>query len=129
LKQDKDHLCACFTVHATAGLQVYYSRPAVSKFAVAFVPNCRNCRSGNLMLAKRLTGKGFELVCFDSPSTLVAKFSLEQLQFPNKTRRDHEAITRKKTTIRYKSDNCVQKRQGLLFSAFPGRMFVLQRSK
>jgi len=76
-------------------------------------------------MAKKLTGTGFGLVCFDSPSTLVAKFSFKQLQIPNKTRRDHKAIIKKKMTIRYKSDNCVQKRQHLLFSAFRDRMFVL----
>ena len=33
-------------------------------------------------MAKRLTGTGFGLVLFDSSSTLVAKFSLKQLQDP-----------------------------------------------
>jgi len=80
-------------------------------------------------MAIRLTGTGFGLVLFDSSSTLAAKFSLKQLQIPNKTRRDHEAIIKKKTTIRYKSDNWVQKRQHLLVSAFPDRMFVLRAFK
>ena len=77
-------------------------------------------------MAIRLTGTGFGLVCFDSPSTLVAKFSFKQLQIPNKTRSNHKVIIKKKMTIRYKSDNWVQKRQHLFFSAFRVRMFMPQ---
>ena len=78
-------------------------------------------------LAKTLTGIGFGVVLFYPCSTLVAKFSLKQLQIPNKTRTKQEANSQKKTTIWYKSDNLVQMRQLLIVSAFPGRMFVLRR--